>query len=186
MLFWHCSFSRGRCVVTLFGKCLCFACQCANQVLGNRDTKDLLIASVLFSKSSVPAARTNTLLVYKSPFCNRICEAQNNFPWDIFWIFFSCIISEGEKCQRVCVLGCVWVSDWMHVLFIPSCSDWRYCGTQQARLRWICATVEVLWCFTPNPLSHLAAPSLKLLCSLVFRAVKLFADLPATLQQTKF
>lgn len=115
MLFWHCSFSRGRCVVTLFGKCLCFACQCANQVLGNGDTKDLLIASVLFSKSSVPAARTNTLLVYKSPFCNRIFQAQNNFPWDIFWIiFFPALFQRGRSAKEfVCLDVCESVTESM-------------------------------------------------------------------------
>lgn len=138
MLFWHCSFSRGRCVVTLFGKCLCFACQCANQVLGNRDTKDLLIASVLFSKSSVPAARTNTLLVYKSPFCNRICEAQNNFPWDIFWIFFFLhYFRGGEVPKSLCAWMCV--SQWLNACFIHPFMFrlevlWHAAGTTQVNL----------------------------------------------------
>lgn len=131
------------------------------------------MASVLFSKSSVPAACTYTSLVYKSPFCNRICEAQNNFPWDICLdYFFSCIISEGEKCQRVCVLGCVWVSGWMHVLFIPPIV-WCPAGTTQVQL----CHCPALWCSSKTLCPIWLCFFLELLCSLVSGISKLFADL---------
>lgn len=144
---------------------------CSNQVLGRWRHKRL---SHCFS--TYLQLHAQTLCLYINPLSvTEFVKQKSFFLGYLFgFFFFPCIISEGEKCQRVCVPGCVWISGWMHVLFIPSFSDWGYCGTQQAWLRWICATVQALWLFF--------CP-IWVMCSLIFRTFKLFADLPASKKQ---
>lgn len=148
----------------------------ANEVLGKGRHKRLTQCFSTFLKKLSSSCMHKYFSCIYSVY-NRICEVQNNFPYGFcldFFFFFLHYFREGEKCQRVCVLACVWVGDWMHVLFISPFSDWIYGSIRQAWLRWIHATVGVLWCSIPNRLPHMTtllwsycvASYLKCLCYL--------------------
>lgn len=114
MSFWHCSFSCGRCVVTLFGKCLCFACQCAHQVLGKGRHKSLSQCFSTFLKKLSSSCMHKYFSCKNLLYRNRICEAQKNFPYVVCLDFFSALFQRGRNAKEfVCLYVYESVTEWM-------------------------------------------------------------------------
>lgn len=152
-MFWHCSFSRGRWVVTLFEKRLCFECQCANQVLGKCRHKRLSHCFSTFLQKLSSSCMHIHFARINPPSVTEFVKHKVIFPRIFAWIiFFPASFQSGRSakefvCWDVCesVAGCMFYSS-LHFQtgdVVPS----RHDSGASVPLRTLV--------FLKNPLSHL-------------------------------